>query len=142
MYIKGGKKLGAFTYVENLVDGIILAGIRKEAIGQVYIITDGIKLTWRDYFDKLTLALNVPKPWISVHPGLANIFAMLSEFLYRLFRIQTRPLVTRYVVEHLRNDFHFSIEKARKELGYEPKIDIDEAIDRTAKWYKKTVRGE
>ncbi len=140
-YIGGGRYLGAFTYVENLADGIILVGTHEKAAGQIYVITDGIRLTWREYFERLTRALDLPQPKISVHPSIAYGLASLLEFVYHLFQIQSRPLVTRYLVAHLRKDFHFSIEKARRELGYEPCVDIDESIRRTAVWYRKAVRG-
>ena len=140
-HIGGGRKLGAFTYVENLADGMILAGAKEEAAGEVYVITDGIKLTWREYFERLTAALDVPKPWFSVNPVLAYGAASVLESFYRLFRIQNRPPITRYLIVHLRKDFHFSIDKARRELGYEPKVGIDEAVRRTAEWYRKMVRS-
>jgi len=139
-YIAKGKTLGAFTYVENLVDGLILAGYSNSAAGETFVITDGIKLTWREYFEKLTGALDLPKPRFSIHPLLAYSLAGTMEFFYRLFNVQSRPPLTRYLVDHLRNDFHFSIDKARNVLGYEPKVGIDEAIRRTAAWYKKVVR--
>lgn len=141
-HVGGGKTLGAFTYVENLVHGLILAGTKKQAAGKTYIITDGIKLTWREYFEKLTKAVCLPAPKISVNANLALGMAMMLELFYRLFRIKARPLITRYLITHLRKDFHFSIDKARMELGYEPKVGIDDAIQRTAEWYKKVVREE
>jgi nucleoside-diphosphate-sugar epimerase len=141
-HVGRGEKLGACTYVENLANGLILAGTAERAAGEAYIITDGVRLTWRAYFDKLTSALDVPPPRISIDPTLAYAAASVLEFVYRLFRIRHRPLITRYLVTHLSKDFHFSIEKARQELGYEPRVGVDEAIDRTALWYKKVVRGE
>ncbi|MBN1488083.1 MAG: NAD-dependent epimerase/dehydratase family protein [Anaerolineae bacterium] len=140
-YVGDGRKLGAFTYVENLVDGLILAGIKKDALGEVFVITDGLKLTWREYFEKLTAALDLPKPWICVPVSLAYALATGLEFVYRLFRIQSRPPITRYLITHLSKDFHFSIEKAHRVLGYAPRVDVNEAISRTAAWYKDVVRG-
>ena len=140
VYVGGGRTLGAFTYVENLVDGIILAGTQIKAAGEAFIITDGIKKTWREYFEKLTAVLELPKPRLSIHPVLLNGIAFLLEFIYHFFHIQTRPFVTQYLVAHLRHDFHFSIEKAKRILGYRPSVDFDEAIKRTAVWYKRMVR--
>ncbi len=140
-HIGGGKKLGAFTYVENLADGLILAGTSDSAVGETYVITDGVRLTWREYFDKLTSALDVPRPRLSVNPTLAYVAASMLEFVYRLFRVSQRPPITRYLVAHLSRDFHFSVDKARRELGYEPQIGVDEAVRRTADWYKKVIRG-
>ncbi len=137
-----GEKLGAFTYVENLADGLILAGTLEKAAGEAYVITDGVRLTWRTYFEKLTSALGVPKPRISVNPILAYAAASALESVYRFCHIAGRPPITRYLVAHLSEDFHFSIERARQELGYEPRVGVDEAIGRTASWYKRVVRGE
>lgn len=141
-HVAGGKKLGAFTYVENLVDGIILAGTVDRAAGEAYVITDGIRLTWRAYFDKLTDALDLPRPRFSAPPALAYAIASILAFIYRLLRIKSRPPITRYLVDHMTNHVHFSIEKARRNLGYEPQVGIDEAIARTAAWYRRVVRGE
>ncbi len=138
-YVGGGRKLGAFAYVENLADGLILAGTVARAAGEAYVITDGVRMTWREYFERLTAALGLPPPRISVHPALAYAVATALEAVYRLLRLPGRPPVTRYLVAHLRGDFHFSIAKAQRELGYEPRIGVDEAIRRTAEWY--TVLG-
>ena len=139
-YIAGGRKTGAFTYIENLVDGLILAGTKKEAAGEAFVITDGGELTWRDYFEKLCDALDVPRPKISVPSWMALCIASTMEALYKLLRIQARPPLTRYLVHHLRSDFHFTVHKARELLGYQPKIEMDEAMIKTAGWYKSVVR--
>ncbi|MBN1121033.1 MAG: NAD-dependent epimerase/dehydratase family protein [Anaerolineae bacterium] len=137
-----GEALGAFAYVENLADGIVLAGTVPAAAGEAYVITDGIELSWGDYFDRLTAALDLPAPRLHIPPVLARIAAAVLESIYGLLRIKARPPITRYLVEHLSHDVHFSIEKARRELGYEPAIPFDEAIARTADWYKRVVRAE
>ncbi|MBN1979498.1 MAG: NAD-dependent epimerase/dehydratase family protein [Anaerolineae bacterium] len=139
-HVGRGDKLGAFTYVENLADGLILAGTVEHAAGEAYVITDGVKLTWRTYFEKLTAALGVPPPRISVSPALAYAAASMLESVHRLFHIRRRPPLTRYLVTHLSRDFHFSIAKARRDLGYEPRVGVDEAVRRTAEWYERVVR--
>jgi len=140
-YIDHGHKTGAFTYIENLVDGLILAGSAKEAAGQAFVITDGIELTWRAYFEKLCDALEVPRPKISVPSWLALGIAAFLETLYRLMRIKARPPLTMYLVHHLRSDFHFSIRKAKQILGYDPGVGIDAAMKKTAAWYNAVVRA-
>jgi nucleoside-diphosphate-sugar epimerase len=139
-HVGRGDKLGAFTYVENLAEGLILAGTVENAVGEAYVITDGVKLTWQAYFERLTAALDVPPPRVSVNPALAYAAASMLEFVYRLFHIRRRPPLTRYLVTHLSRDFHFSIAKARRGLEYEPRVGVDEAIRRTAEWYKRVVR--
>lgn len=138
--IGGGKTIGALTYVQNLADGLILAGTKKEAAGEAFVITDGKKISWREYFEALTEELNVPPPRFSLPPVVAGSIANLLEFIYRILSIKKRPPLTKYLVTHLRENFHFSIDKAKKMLGYKPSIDFDQAIKETAVWYKTVVK--
>lgn len=135
-YVASGNKLGAFTYIDNLVEGMILAASTDKAFGRTYILTDGVEMSWRTYFEKLTDALGYPHPNLSINPQIGYAAASLLENFYRLLNIQQRPPFSRYLVNHLSTDFHFSIERARVELGYQPIVDMDETIRRTAEWYK------
>ncbi|MRS02051.1 NAD-dependent epimerase/dehydratase family protein [bacterium] len=135
-YVAGGNKLGAFTYIDNLVEGMILASTNTKAYGRTYILTDGVEMSWRTYFEKLTDALGYPHPSLSVNPKIGYAAAVMMETVYKAFKIQQRPPFSRYLINHLSTDFHFSIERARVELGYQPIQDMDETIRRTADWYK------
>ncbi|MBA4383183.1 MAG: hypothetical protein C0410_00455 [Anaerolinea sp.] len=135
-YVAGGNKLGAFTYIDNLVDGMMLAGSTEKAFGRTYILTDGVEMSWRTYFEKLTDALGYPHPSLSVNPQVGYAAATMLESFYRLMKIEQRPPFSRYLINHLSTDFHFSIERARVELGYQPLVDMDETFRRTAEWYK------
>jgi len=141
MLMDQGRTLGAFTYVENLADGLILAGTKTAASGETFVITDGVKMSWAEYFKKLTKALGVPPVTASVSSGMASAAAVILEFLYGLLRVSQRPLVTRFLAAHIKGDFHFSIDKARRLLGYEPAVGVDQAVRRTAEWYIGVVRG-
>lgn len=135
-YLNQGRSLFAFTYVENLVDGIILAGNSEKAIGQTYVITDGIKITWKEFFDMLTKEMGVPKPFFSVSSKIIYPLAFFLEIAYKLLGIKQRPPVTRYMISHAEKNVHFSIEKARRELNYQPRISLIEAIRRMVEWYR------
>jgi len=139
-YIGGGKTIGALTYVKNLADGLILAGTKKQAAGEAFVITDGAKISWKEYFEALAEELNVPAPRFSLHPSIAKIVASVLEFIYRLFHIKKRPPLTKYLATHLKQDFHFKIDKAKNILGYKPETGFEQAIEETAEWYKKVVR--
>jgi nucleoside-diphosphate-sugar epimerase len=134
--IANGARLGALTYVENLGDGLILAGTVEHAAGEAYIVTDGVKVTWREYAEKLSGALGVPSPRLSIGSTVAGALAAMLESAYRLLGVRARPPLTRYLVKHLSTDYHFRIDKARRELGYVPRVGLDEALERTAAWYR------
>jgi nucleoside-diphosphate-sugar epimerase len=135
-YINGGRPLTCPTYVENLVDALVLAGEREEAACGDFIITDGLRITWREYVTKTCEALGAPMPRHSLPAGPVYAAAVAAESVYRLFGAKNPPAITRYRISLVRNDFHFSIGKARRRLGFEPKVDLEEAIRRTAEWYR------
>jgi len=141
--IDRGARLGAFTYIENLVNALVLAGCHQHAAGETFVIVDDVSMTWREFFCRLTEALELPGPWVSIPGKLAAMVAFVLEKIYHMIRIQSRPPITRYLVDHLTHDVHFTIDKARRILEFRPAIGTDEAMRRTAEWYhmQKRVRA-
>jgi nucleoside-diphosphate-sugar epimerase len=133
--VGGGRAWTCPTYVQNLVDAIVLACFEPRAAGEAYIITDGLGIDWRTFTDKCADALRVPRPRLSVPFWPAYAAATLMETAYRSLGIAQAPLLTRYRVCNGGRDYHFSIEKARRALGFEPRVGLDEALERTAEWY-------
>jgi nucleoside-diphosphate-sugar epimerase len=65
---------------------------------------------------------------------------MACEGLFRGLTLRrTAPPLTLYRVANGGNDYHFSIERARRELGHEPRVGLREACERTAAWYREAV---
>jgi len=138
VYISGGRALTCPTYVENLIEAIILAVSREDTIGETFIITDGLKITWKEYIDKIADRLGVRRPLISIPYSLAYRAGSVCEAIMKLLKSKAPPIITRYRISHAGKDFHFSIEKARTKLGYEPRVPLDEALERTVRWYKNS----
>ncbi len=136
-YINHGRSLFPYTYIENLVNGIILAGVSEKATGQVYIITDGIKVTWKKFFETLTTYMGIKKPVFSINGSISLVLAAILEFIYKVLDIKNRPPATKYLAAHLKDDIHFSIRKAEEELGYKPEVSFEESIKRTVRWYRE-----
>ncbi len=137
-YIDGGRHWTCPVYVENLIDGIIKACFSDNAQGEAFIITDGLDISWRTFTEKLCDTAEIKKPKLSIPYPVAYVLATAMEFVYSLLRISTPPLLTRYRIANGGRDYHFSIEKAKKMLGYNPPIALDEALKRTVEWYKSS----
>jgi len=140
VYINGGRALTCPTYIDNLIDAILLAVSRKDTIGETFIITDGLEITWKEYIDKIAEKLGVKRPLISIPYPLAYSAGAVAEAFLRLFGSKRPPIVTRYRIANAGRDYHFSIEKARNKLGYKPKVPLDEAMERTVKWYRNNSK--
>jgi nucleoside-diphosphate-sugar epimerase len=133
--IGNGKVFHHLVYVDDLAEGMLLAAEKDEAIGEIFTIGGEQYITVNDYVKKIAEALNKPIPSKWHLPVFPIWFAgLIFELIYRPFGID--PPIYRRRVGFFRNNRAFDISKAKKVLGYKPKVNVDEGIRRTAKWYK------
>jgi len=135
-YIENGAALTCPAYVENLADALWRAGTHPAAIGETFIISDGLGINWRQFIEKICNELELRHLRRSVSYAFAYRLASAYELVYKFFNIPFAPPFTRYRIRNFGLDYHFSIEKIKNALGYSPLISIDEAIRRTAHWYR------
>jgi len=140
VYISRGRPLTCPTYVENLIDAILLAVDRKDTVGETFIITDGLEITWKEYMDKIAEKLGVRRPLFSVPYPVAYSAAAVCEAILKLFRSKKPPIITRYRIANVGKNYHFSIKKARTKLGYQPRVSLDEGMERTVEWYRSNSK--
>ena len=124
------------TYIKNLIDFMMLISENERAIGNGFIIHDGQSTTLQKLSTTIAKTLNVPPidsylPYIVVY-----IDALLSEFVWKMLRKKTRPLLTTYSVKFLGSRFQYSIEKAKRELEWKPKIPYKTGLSNTMTWLK------
>lgn len=125
-------------YVANLVDAIFLAIDNPAAVGQVYNLTDGERVTKQKFFETIADGLGLPRVRKRVPLFLARIIARLLEGRARRIGKKDPPRLTQALVKFLGLDLDFSIEKARRELGYAPRIGFDQGMKETLEWFKST----
>lgn len=129
-----GETLYHFTYIDDLCEGIQLCGERAEAIGDVFILAGDAPITLnelarhvRDAVGGKLHALHIP-----MAPVMAA--AVVCEKLFRPLGIEP-PLYPRRV-EFFSKDRAVNIAKARRVLGFEPRVSVREGVARTAEWYR------
>lgn len=141
-YIDGGRHRTCPVFIENLVEGIVRACFETAAAGEAFLITDGLNITWKEFTGHFADQLRLKRQQVSVPYFLAYGLAFSFEVLYKLFRVSTPPLLTRYRISNGGRDYHFSIEKARRLLHYEPSVKLDEAVQRTVDWYRERKKKQ
>ena len=129
-----GKPHYHLVYIDDLVDGFLLALDRPEAAGETFIIAGPRSLSQDDLAREVAQATGG-----SVWPF--HIPAWPIQRLGDLVEAICVPLGIEPPIHRRRVDFwvknrSFSIEKARRVLGYDPKVDATEGIRRTALWYR------
>lgn len=122
-------------YIDNLIDAFILAMENGRGSGEAYLIADEQYLAIEDLVRRIGKALDidVKVPHYPVWPVVAA--GHVCEKVCRPFGI-TPPLFPRRV-DWYRQNRAFKIDKAKRDLGYRPKVDIDEGLRRTAEWYRQ-----
>lgn len=130
----GGNTLYHPLYVENLVDAHMLAMEEGKGNGETYLIADEKYLPINELVESIGEALDVDVK-INHFPIFPLIIAgHFFEKICKPFKI-TPPIFPRRV-DWYRQNRAFDISKAKKELGYCPKIGLKEGLKATADWYK------
>jgi nucleoside-diphosphate-sugar epimerase len=133
--IGSGEVLYHLTYVEDLVQGIVLAGRHPRAPGEVFTIGGSRYTTLNELVRLIARTLGVPGPRLRVPYWPVHAASVVCE---RVFRSVGRspPLYPRRV-EFFSKDRAFDITKARTVLGFEPAVDLEDGLARTAQWYRR-----
>ncbi len=121
-------------YIDNFIDSFIATMDLEKGRGETYIIGDEEYLPIKDLVAKVGQALNVPLK-IRHYPITPLVIAgHVCEKICKPLGL--KPIIFPRRVDWFRQIRAFKIDKAKKELGYIPKIGIDEGLRRTGEWYK------
>lgn len=129
--INKGEAPGAFIYIDNLVDGMILAAESEIGIGKTYHFHDDYTLNWHDYLNTLS-SWTGKKPSFNVPFRAAWISGTVMEKLLSPFGV--RPPVTRLAAAVMGRNNEFDNRLARQELGWQSTVSRQEAMRRIRKW--------
>jgi len=130
-----GRTLYHPLYIDNLVDAFLRCLPRGVGNGREYLIADAEHYAIEDIVRAVARALDRPVR-IPHYPVLPVVIAgHVCEKLCKPFGI-TPPIFPRRV-DWYRQNRAFDISRARRELGYEPRIQLDEGLRRTGAWYRQ-----
>lgn len=121
-------------YIDNVVDGVLLALRSPAAVGETFNLCDGTAVTYREFYGRYGAMLGRER--LPVYPAILARGAVSppGRWLRRLLG-KSVPGPWSY---HFRfNPSRFSIAKAQRLLGYAPAIDLDEGMARTERWLRE-----
>lgn len=132
-----GKNVVDITCVENVAYSLRLAMEKEEANGNIYNITNGDPTEFKNILDKLFTELGERANYRKMNINLMYFVASVIELFYKLFRIYKEPMITKYTIATLGYSQSLNIEKAKKDLDYNPKITLEEGIKKYAEHKRK-----
>ncbi len=143
--IGSGKNIVPVVYVRDVAQGLIKAGeAGDEVIGRAYTLADDRRVTQAEYLNTIADKLHVPH--LSRHYPYMALYSAgrVAELLWTALgrRKAAPPPVTTYGITLLGGDQQFSIDRARRELGYEPAYDIQRGLEEGVRWYLEAKGGK
>jgi nucleoside-diphosphate-sugar epimerase len=126
-------------YVDNAADAHILAFEKlceKPSLsGNIYFISQDEPIPIWKIINAFFNAAGLPPMKGQISEKILYIAGTIFEFTYKLFNIKRAPLMTRMAAKELSTSHWFNISKAKKDLGYYPKISTEEGLKRLKQWF-------
>ncbi len=123
------------TFIDDLVQGFRLCGTVPAAAGRTYLLAGPRYTTLKELVHLVAAELDVRPPRLSIPVWPVWLAGALCELVCVPLRIE--PPLYRRRVEFYTKSRAFDASKARRELGFDPKVDLGDGIHRTVEWYRE-----
>jgi len=136
--IGNGSNLVDISYVDNVADAHVLAAVNLNstatAAGNAYFISQGAPVNLWNWINGLFIRLGIEPVQKKVGFGTAYAAGTLMEGIYMWLSLEKEPPMTRFLAEQLTRSHWFSIDRARHDLGYTPRVSTSEGLERAVEW--------
>jgi nucleoside-diphosphate-sugar epimerase len=136
-FLGGDRRALNCIYVGNLVDAVFLAVEQPRAVSQVYNLTDDEMVSRQRFVDAVADGMGYPRARQILPRWLAELVARGLRWQIRRAGPAGKPILPPARYKFLLLNLDFSIEKAKRELGYRPRVGFDDAMRETMAWYKQ-----
>ena len=148
--IKGPPTWTDITYIDDAVqahlhaaDRLLAGGDAAHRInGRPYFVSSGDPVEIWEFINGLLGAGGVPAIRRSVSLRTALLVAWASEKIHALSRAEGDPRMSRWMVRQLTTSRWFDISAARRDLGYEPRVSLEEGMRRLKVWFEEQDREQ
>jgi nucleoside-diphosphate-sugar epimerase len=127
-WIDGGRYQTSTCHVGNAAAGIV-AAVQKGQAGEVYFLTDGPPVEFREFLTALAATAGVTLPDRSIPRPLAWAAATALEAAWRVLPLPGEPPLTRTFLALSAQRMTVDDAKARREMGYQPVVERAAGID-------------
>lgn len=124
----GGDQAMSALHVDNLVDALILAADHGKG-GEAYFVADAEEGTLKSVIGGLLATRGVDGGTKSIAFGTAWTMAGIMAAAWRILRLKGEPPITRQMLRLIGQPFTVRIDKARRDLGYVPRVSWQQGID-------------
>ncbi|MCZ4093661.1 UbiA family prenyltransferase [Ensifer psoraleae] len=134
--VGSGRNRRSMAYTDNLAQGIILAAVHERAAGDIFWLADETPYTMNEIVEVVSMVLHEDfgmrvKPNTFRLPGIVSDVATIVDAILQYAGIYHQKI---HVLSEMNKTIACDITKARKVLGYAPKIALREGMRRSVDW--------
>ena len=142
--VGNGKNLVDTIFIDNAADAHILAANKLDETpqisGNIYFISQGEPILLWNMINAILKAAGIGPVKKSIPKQMAWLVGAVFEFLYRILHIKKEPPMTRFVAKELATSHWFDISAAKRDLGYSPRVSMEEGLKKLEDWLEKTIK--
>ncbi|WRH67647.1 MAG: NAD-dependent epimerase/dehydratase family protein [Planktothrix sp. GU0601_MAG3] len=128
--INGGKAIIDMTYIDNVVDGLLLCQTAPDQVlGEYFNISNGEPIELFNLLQRLSEKLNISLNFKPLPYPIAYTLSTAMEWIYKYLLTEQEPPLTRYTLGLLAFSQTLDITSAKIKLGYEPLISMEQGLD-------------
>ena len=131
-----GSNLVDLTCVENVALALRLAVESKQANGNTYNISNGEPRAFKAILEDFLTGIDMKPRYLHAKLPVMYAAAVALESVYSAVRTKSEPPLTRYTICTLGYSQTLDISLAQRDLGYTPKLSLDEGIQKYAADYR------
>ena len=121
------------TFVSDIIQGFMLVFKNKKAIGEKFIIASEKPITSREMIYTIADEFDVKISPLHIPLNLAKMSRFVIEGLGQMLNYE--PPLTQAIIDFFTVNHAYDISKAKKILGYKPRINFKDGVKRTIEWY-------
>ena len=121
-----------------LADRALESGV---AAGKNYFITNDEPVLLWDWINRLLQRLQLPIVTAALPAAVAYPLGAVLESLHRLCALRSEPRLTRFLARQLSTHHTYDITRAKRDLGYAPRISMREGEDELVHEFLKKQAG-
>jgi nucleoside-diphosphate-sugar epimerase len=138
-FVGDGSNLVDTVYIDNAVDAHLAARDRlevgAECAGKAFFISNGDPRPLRDIVNGIVIAAGLEPVDRTVSLPVALAVGRVFEVAHKALGRDGEPLMTRFIARNLATAHWYDISAARRLLGYEPRISIEQGFERLRQWF-------
>jgi nucleoside-diphosphate-sugar epimerase len=139
-----GSNLVDTVYIDNAAEAHHQAldrlGPGSPCAGRAYFITNGEPRPLRSIIEGMLAAAGLATDLRTVPMSVAVAAGRALELAHRLVAPSREPLMTAFLARQLGTAHWFDIGAARRDLGYDPRVSLDEGFERLERWFRESDR--